>query len=186
VSQAVVDRELHDGTISKTRRAPAAILTVVGGRKPIACKYDGGLSGRAENACDSFGAIGRGGLGQYLFNVPLDRGLGQEKPLCDLGAGHSVGYQAKDLELAGGEWRARSRSWLGCGSERQLLKLDRSAFEVEGRGLKCFLGDLGIGDVLGDPNHTDRLTRFIHHHLSSVAEGPHSAVSADSPVLERE
>ncbi len=46
---------------------------------------------------------------------------------------------SEDLELTGGEWRVRCRLWLGCGAECQFLKLDRSALEVGGRGLKCFL-----------------------------------------------
>ncbi len=95
-------------------------------------------------------------------------------------------YQAEDLELACSESRVWFWHWLGCGAERQFLKLDRSEFEVEGRGLKCFLGELGIGDVVGDPHYTDRLTRGIHHAFGSVDQRPHPAISADDPVLERE
>ena len=47
-------------------------------------------------------------------------------------------------------------------------------------------GRAGVCDVLGDPNHTDRLTGVVDHHLGSVAQRPQSSVGADRAVLERE
>ena len=126
------------------------------------------------------------GLGQYLFDVPFDRGLGQEelfREICVLVRPSATKRRISSWRVVSGACGSGSAA---AGSERQLLKLDRSAFEVEGRCLKCFLGELGIGDVVGDPDHTDRLTGGIHHNFGSVDQRPHPAVSADDPVLERE
>ena len=45
----------------------------------------------------------------------------------------------------------RHRLGVDGGPGCQFLQLDRSALEFGGCGLKCFLGELGIGDVLEHP-----------------------------------
>ena len=78
--------------------------------------------------------------------------------------------------------------WLGAaaGSKRELLKLGGTALELGRCALKCFLSKLGVRDVLGDPDHADRLTEVIDDDLAAVAQRADPAVAADAPVLERE
>src|SRR5256885_16443276 len=101
--------------------------------------------------------------------MPLDGCFWQEEPLWDPGTGQALGDQSQGLELTGSQRRARLSGWLGRCAQRELLKFDRAALEVRGGALKGLLGTFDVSDVVGDPDHTDRLARLVHHHRAPVA-----------------
>ncbi len=114
----------------------------------------------------------------------FDRALGEEQSLGDRGLGEALGDQLQDLELECGGRCVRCRGRLGCGAQGELLELAGSSSEFGGGGLERFLRELGVGDVLHDPDHTGWVAGVIDHDLPLVAERADPAVGADRTHFE--
>ncbi len=106
----------------------------------------------AEDAGDGFGAVVCVGLGEDLLDVPFDRAFGQEQSFSDGCVGEALGDQLQDLDLAWGERCVRCRGRLGGGAQRELLEFAGASLEFGGGRLERFLRELGVGDVLHDPD----------------------------------
>jgi hypothetical protein len=115
-----------------------------------------GRAGHAEHARDRLGPVRGARPGEYLPDVPLDRGLADDQLLGDRGVGQAVGNQAQDLQLPLGQPQIVLFPWRGLAAHRELLELEGTAAEVRRGALEGLLREPRLGDVLHDAYESQR------------------------------